>query len=51
MKRAKEEYTSAVNGLEALHKYQASHQNIKIIFMGMKSLPFLCSSPANENDL
>ncbi len=38
MKRAKEEYISAVNGLEALHKYQSEHQNIKAIFMGMNSI-------------
>ena len=38
MKRAKEEYISAVNGLEALHKYQSEHQNIKVIFMGMNSI-------------
>jgi hypothetical protein len=38
MKRAKEEYTTATNGLEALHKYQAEHQNIKVIFMGMRLL-------------
>ena len=36
MKRAKEEYTTATNGLEALHKYQAEHQSIKVIFMGRK---------------
>jgi len=33
MKRAKEEYTCATNGLEALHQYQAEPQSIKIIFM------------------
>ncbi|KAE9374282.1 hypothetical protein N431DRAFT_371753 [Stipitochalara longipes BDJ] len=38
MKRAKEEYISAVNGLEALHKYQAEHQSIKVIFMDI-SMP------------
>ncbi len=38
MKRAKEEYTIAVNGLEALHKYRAEHESIKVIFMGMKPL-------------
>jgi hypothetical protein len=38
MKRAKEEYTTATNGLEALHKYQSEHQSIKVIFMGMKLL-------------
>jgi hypothetical protein len=38
MKRAKEEYTTAINGLEALHKYQAEHQSIKVIFMGMKPI-------------
>jgi hypothetical protein len=38
MKRANEEYTTAINGLEALHKYQAEHQSIKVIFMGMKPI-------------
>jgi hypothetical protein len=38
MKRAKEEYTTAINGLEALHKYQAEYRSIKVIFMGMKPI-------------
>jgi CheY-like chemotaxis protein len=38
MKRAKQEYTTAINDLEALHKYQAGHESIKVIFMGMKPL-------------
>jgi len=46
MKRAKEEYTTAINGLEALHKYQAEHQSIKVIFMGMKPI-----SPVNVPNL
>jgi hypothetical protein len=35
MKRAQETQVSAINGLEALHKYQASHESIKVIFMGV----------------
>jgi len=41
MKRAKEEYITAVNGLEALHKYQADHQSIKVIFMGKSPFSYI----------
>ena len=40
MKRVKEEYESAVNGMEAVQKYQNSHATIKIIFMGQKISSF-----------
>lgn len=40
MKRADECHIEAVNGLEALHKYQASHKTIKVIFMDI-SMPVM----------
>jgi hypothetical protein len=43
MKRAKENYITAQNGLEALQTYKLQHAAIKLIFMGTP--PF--SSPCD----
>ncbi|CAG8978942.1 hypothetical protein HYALB_00013333 [Hymenoscyphus albidus] len=58
MNRAGETHTTAVNGLEALHKYQAGHKSFKIIFMDI-SMPVMDGISAtrkirqfeNENSL
>jgi hypothetical protein len=44
MKKGKEEFITACDGLEAFEKYQGSPESFKVIFMGMFHTTIITSS-------